>query len=72
MLSGQARELAPQGLDLRCSVEPQEPAEGRRVALLELLGTLDAQQRHQEQCHKRRTQSVEGGSDPAVELVRDA
>jgi len=42
--------LAPQGLDLGRAIEPQESAEGSGVAFFELLGALDTQQRHQEQC----------------------
>ena len=72
MLGSQTSELAPQGLDLRRPIEPEEPPEGGRVVLLELLGTLDAQQRHQEQCHECGAQSIEGRPDPAVKLACDA
>src|SRR6266404_1973705 len=48
-----AGEPTSQGLDLGRPIEPQESAEGRRVALLEVFGTLDAQQRHQQQCQQR-------------------
>ena len=72
VVRGEATERPPQSLDFRCAIEPEEPAESRRVAFLELLGTLDAQQRHQEQRHQRRAQSVEGRSDPAIERKRVA
>jgi hypothetical protein len=45
MVRGEAGELAAQRLHFRCSVEPQESAEGGRVSFLEMLGPLDAEQR---------------------------
>jgi hypothetical protein len=45
--AGQARELAAQRLDLRGAVESKEAAEVLGRVLLEALGTLDAQERHE-------------------------
>ena len=50
---GEAPERPPQRLDLGRPIEPQHSAEGRWITLFELLGTLDTQQRHHEQCHQR-------------------
>ncbi len=72
MMGGETAERPPEGLDLGRPVKPEESAEGGRIALLELLGALHAQQRHQEQRQQRRAQSVEGGPDSPVELTRDA
>lgn len=47
MVCGETGELTPQSLDLRRAIQPEQPSEGSRVALLEMLGTLDTQQRHQ-------------------------
>ncbi|HLS81360.1 MAG TPA: hypothetical protein VK025_08155 [Steroidobacter sp.] len=44
----------------------------RWIALLQVLGPLDAQQRHQQQRQQRRAQPVERWTDTAIELVRDA
>ena len=60
---GQAGELAPQGLDLRGAVEAEHAARASRVVLLERLGPLDAQQRHEQQRQQRRAQPVEGRAD---------
>ncbi len=71
MLGGQPRELTPQSLDLGRAIQPQQSAERHRVSLLELLGTRDAQQRHQQQRQQRRAQPVEGRADATVELASD-
>src|ERR1700676_4878848 len=71
MMCSDAAELAPEGLDLGCPVQPQQSTQGRWVTLFELLGTLDTQQRHQEQCQQRRAQAVEGRTDFTVELASD-
>jgi hypothetical protein len=42
MVRREAGEPAPQGLDFRRPVEPEEPAERGRVSFLEMLGPLDA------------------------------
>ena len=42
MLRGKAGEPATQRLYFRRSVEPEKPAERRRVFLLQMLGPLDA------------------------------
>src|ERR1700735_2130283 len=49
MVCREAGEPAPQRLHLRRAVEPEEPAERGRVAFLEMLGPLDAQQRHEQE-----------------------
>ncbi len=54
MMGGKTAERPPEGLDLGRPVKPEESAEGGRIALLELLGALHAQQRHQEQRQQRR------------------
>src|SRR5258707_124755 len=67
----EAGEPAPQRLHLRRSVEPEQPAERGRVAFLEMLGPLDAQQRHEQQRQQRRAQAIEGRTDFTVELAAD-
>src|SRR5215470_10091539 len=71
MLRGEAGEPAPQRLHFRRTVEPEEPSERRRVFLLEMLGTLDAQQRHEQERQQRRAQTIEGRTDVTVELAAD-
>src|SRR5215468_3668729 len=71
MPRGEAREPAPQRLHFRRAVEPEEPAECGRVAFLELLGPLDAEQRHEQERQQRRTQTIEGRTDLTVELATD-
>ena len=71
MMGGEARELAPQRLDLGRPIKPEDSAEGRRVALFELLGPLDTQQRHEQQRQQRGAQAVEGRTDFTVELASD-
>src|SRR3972149_2810840 len=58
---GEAREFAPQRLDLRGAVETEEAPEILGRMLLERLRPLDAQQCHQEQRDHGRAESVEGG-----------
>jgi len=48
MVRREAGEPAPQRLHFRRSVEPEEPAESGRVSFLEMLGPLDAEQRHEQ------------------------
>lgn len=67
----EAGEPAPQRLHLRCAVEPEQPAECGWVSFLEMLGPLDAQQRHQQQRQQGRAQAIEGRADFAVELATD-
>src|SRR5262249_58822136 len=62
---------APQRFDLRRSVEREEPSERCWVFLLEMLGTLDAQQRHEQERQKRRAQTIEGRTDVTVEFAAD-
>src|SRR5215468_11167816 len=50
MACRQAGEPSPQRLHFRRPVEPEQPAKGGGVALLEMLGPLDPQQRHEEEC----------------------
>src|SRR5215471_16588891 len=71
MLGGEAGKSAPQRLHLRRTVEPKQPSERRRVFLLEMLGTLDAQQRHEQERQQRRAQTIEGRTDVTVELAAD-
>jgi hypothetical protein len=42
MARRQMSDPAPQCLDFRCPVEPENPAERSRVSFLEMLGPLDA------------------------------
>src|SRR5262245_32743709 len=58
-------------LHFRRAVELQESAERSRVFLLELLGPLDAQQRHEQKRQQRRAQTIEGGTHVTVELAAD-
>jgi hypothetical protein len=62
----EAGEPAPQRLHLRRAVEPEEPAERGRVAFLEMLGPLDAQQRHEQERQQCRAQAIEGRTDLTV------
>src|SRR4030081_3586549 len=71
MVRREAGEPAPQRLHFRRSVEPEEPAERGRVSFLEMLGPLDAQQRHEQQHQQRRAQPIERRSDLTVELAAD-
>src|SRR6266480_5630432 len=71
MVCRQAAEPAPQRLHLRRSVEPEEPAKRGRVAFLEMLRPLDAEQRHEQERQQRRAQTIEGRTDFTVELAAD-
>src|SRR6266704_5622584 len=62
---------ASQCLDFRRSVEPEDSAERSRVAFLEMLGPLDAQQRHEQERQQRRAQAIESRTDFAVEPAAD-
>src|SRR6266849_5466013 len=66
-----AGEPAPQRLHFRRSVEPEQSAERGRVSFLEMLGPLDAEQRHEEERQQRRAQTIEGRTDFTVELAAD-
>src|SRR5262249_910560 len=70
-LRGKAGEPAPQRLHFRRAVEPQEPAKCGWVLLLEMLGPLDAQQRHEQERQQRRAPTIEGGTHVTVELAAD-
>jgi len=71
MVRREAGEPAPQRLDFRRSVEPEESAERGRVSLLEMFGPLDAEQRHEQERQQRRAQAIEGRTDVTVELAAD-
>src|SRR3974377_1285429 len=71
MMGGEAGEPAPQGLHFRCSIEPEQSAKRGRVVFLEVLGSLDAQQRHEKQHQQRRAQTIECRTDLTVELAAD-
>src|SRR6266478_419859 len=71
MVRRQAGEPAPQRLHFRRSVEPEQSAERGRVSFLEMLGPLDAEQRHEEERQQRRAQAIEGRTDFTVELAAD-
>src|SRR5208283_5604191 len=71
MVRREAGEPAPQRLHFRCSVEPEESAERSRVSFLEMLGSLDAEQRHEQERQQRRAQAIEGRTDFTVELAAD-
>src|ERR1700674_772747 len=62
---------ASQRLHFRRTVEPEEPAECCRVSFLEMLGSLDAEQRHEQERQQRRAQAIEGRTDFTVELAAD-
>jgi hypothetical protein len=51
MARRQVSEPASQCLDFRRSVEPQDSAKRSRVSFLEMLGPLDAEQRHEQERH---------------------
>src|SRR3982074_3160912 len=68
MVRRKAGEPAPQRLHFRRSVEPEESAERGRVSFLEMLGPLDAEQRHEQERQQRRAQAIEGRTDLTVEL----
>src|ERR1700741_327451 len=72
MVCRQAGEPAPQRLDFRRAVEPEQSAKCGRIAFLEMLGPLDAQQRHEQQRQQGRAQTVERRTDVPVELAADA
>src|SRR6516225_10201199 len=69
MACRQASEPSPQRLDFRRPVEPKQPAKRGGVALLEMLGPLDPQQRHEEECQQRRAQAIKGRTDLTVEFA---
>src|SRR5882762_4672031 len=71
MVRREAGEPAPQRLHFRRSVEPEEPAERGRVSFLEMLGPLDAQQRHEQERQQGRAQAIKGRTDFTVELAAD-
>jgi hypothetical protein len=60
---GEAGEPTPQSRHLRRTVEPEEPAHRSWVFLLELLRTLDAQQRHKHERQQRRAQAPPATTD---------
>ena len=59
MMRREAGEPPPQRLHFRRSVEPEEAAECGRVSFLEMLGPLDAEQRHEQERQQRRAQAIE-------------
>src|ERR1700738_1138776 len=71
MVCREVGEPAPQRLHFRRSVEPEQSAERGRVAFLEMLGPLDAEQRHEEERQQCRAQAIEGRTDFTVELAAD-
>src|SRR5712671_3260841 len=71
MVCREAGEPAPQRLHFRRSVEPEESTERGRVAFLEMLGPLDAEQRHEQERQQCRAQAIEGRTDFTVELAAD-
>src|SRR5262249_52448095 len=71
MLRGKAGEAAPQRLHLRRAVEPQKSTECGGVFLLEMLGPLDAQQRHEQQRDQRCAQPVESWTNLTVVFAAD-
>src|ERR1700681_1785423 len=71
MVCREVGEPAPQRLHVRRSVEPEESTERGRVAFLEMLGPLDAEQRHEQERQQCRAQAIEGRTDFTVELAAD-
>src|SRR5215475_10359397 len=71
MVRREAGKPAPQRLDFRGSVEPQQSAERGRVAFLKMLGPLDTQQRHEQERQQRCAQAIERRTDLTVELAAD-
>src|SRR5215468_5727039 len=71
MLRRQAGHPAPQRLHFRRAVEPQKSAECGGVFLLEMLGPLDAQQRHEQKREQRCAQPVESWTNLTVESAAD-
>lgn len=68
---GAPRQGATQRLDPGGPIEAEEPAELVWRVLRETLRPLDAQQRHEQQRHHRRTPAVERGAEAAVDLAGD-
>src|SRR5712692_1393564 len=71
MMRRQAGEPPPQCLHFRRAIEPEQSAERSRIAFLEMLGPLDAQQRHEQERQQRRAQAIERRTDFTVELAAD-
>src|SRR5215471_17734106 len=71
MVCRQAGEPSPQRLYFRRPVEPEQPAKCGRVELLEMLGPLDPQQRHEEERQQRGAQAIKGRTDLTVEFAAD-
>jgi hypothetical protein len=71
MVRRQAGEPPPQRLHFRRAVEPEQSAKRSRVTFLEMLGPLDAQQRHEQERQQCRAQAIEGWTDFTVELAAD-
>src|SRR6516162_5648083 len=71
MVCRQAGEPSPQRLHFRRPVEPEQPAKCGRIALLEMLGPLDPQQRHEEERQQRGAQAIKGRTDLTVEFAAD-
>src|ERR1700732_3050054 len=71
MVRREAGEPPPQRLHFRRSVEPEESADRGWVSFLEMLGPLDAQQRHEQERQQRRAQAIEGRTDFTVQLAAD-
>src|SRR5262245_39102483 len=67
MARRQTSEPAPQCLDFRRTVEPEDSAERGRISLLEMLRPLDALQRHKQERQQRCAHAVESWTDFAVE-----
>jgi hypothetical protein len=71
LVGGQPGELAPQSLHFRRPIQTEQSSERGRVLLLEVLGTLHAEQRHEQQREQARAQAIEGRADFTVELAAD-
>ncbi len=65
----QAGELPAQGLDLGRSVQAKNAAQIIGGVFLDVLGTLDAPQRHEQQRNDAGAQAVEGRADAAVHVA---
>ena len=66
LLLAELGEFAPQGLDLRDPIEPQQQAQLPGPMRAQALDVLDAQQRHQHQAQQDRLQAIEPGLERGI------
>jgi len=71
LVGGEPAELTPEGLHFRHSIKPQQSSQRGRVVFLQMLRTLNAQQRHEQQREQACAQAIEGRADFTIELAAD-